>query len=66
MTYAGILAPAAKRRRQVVPRPSPQIRLVFPVENMRPEARSATRCNAQSLPHRERPKPAKERSVDLL
>jgi hypothetical protein len=37
MTYSGILAPAAKRRREVVPRPPPQIQLVFPIENMRPE-----------------------------
>ena len=37
LRYSGILASAAKQRREVVPRPPPQIQLAFPIENMRPE-----------------------------
>jgi hypothetical protein len=40
LRYGGILAPAAKRRPRVVPRPPPQIQLVFPIENMRPKRQS--------------------------
>jgi hypothetical protein len=49
VSYAGILAPAAKHRLLVVPRSPPSIQLAFPLENMRPERLSFRPSWAQLL-----------------
>jgi len=35
--YHGVLAPAAKMRSPIIPRPRPKIQLAFPIENLLPE-----------------------------
>jgi hypothetical protein len=47
--YAGILAPAAKRRRHVTPTPPPQVQLAFPIENARPTRQTHRPSWAQLL-----------------